>query len=100
MNKSKAPADVAPGFKSHVVEIRKGSDILKGLATFATNNPNYTPDDPKPKALANNQRLDINANISNSKIVIQITHLKTSRKSAVAKAVFHSSLKTTGAQRG
>jgi len=65
-NKSKVPAYVAPGFNSHVVEIRKGSDILKGLATFATNNPDYTADDPEPKALASNQRPDINANISNS----------------------------------
>jgi len=29
-NKSKVPADVAPGFKSHVVEMRKGSDTRLG----------------------------------------------------------------------
>jgi len=33
-NKSKVPSDVAPGFQSHVVEIRKRSDIVQGLATF------------------------------------------------------------------
>jgi len=65
-NKSNVPADVAPGFKSHVVEIRKGSDIVQGLATFAANNLDYKADDPEPKALANNQGPDINANISSS----------------------------------
>jgi len=66
MNKSKAPADAAPGFKSHVVEIRKGSDIVQGLATFAANNPDDKANDLEPKALANNQGPDMNANISNS----------------------------------
>jgi len=65
-NKSKAPADVVPGFKRHVVEIRKGSDTVQGLATFAANNPDDKAKDPEEKALANNQRPDINANISNS----------------------------------
>ena len=36
------------------------------MATFAANNPYDKANDPEPKALANNQRLDINANISNS----------------------------------
>ena len=36
------------------------------MATFAANNPNDKANDPDPKALANNQRPDINANISNS----------------------------------
>jgi len=46
-NKSKVPADIAPGFKSHVVEIRKRSDIVQGLATFAVNNPDNKANDPQ-----------------------------------------------------
>jgi len=65
-NKFNVPADVAPGFKSHVVVIRKGSDTIQVLAAFAANNPDDKADDPEPEALANNQGLDINANISNS----------------------------------
>ena len=65
-SKSKVPADVAPGFKSHVVESRKGSDIVQGLAKLAANNPDHKADDEEPKALANNQGPDMNANISNS----------------------------------
>ena len=64
-SKSEVPVDVALGFKSHVIEIRKGSDIVQGLATFAANNPDDKANDPEPKALANNQGPDINANISN-----------------------------------
>jgi len=62
-NKSNVPADVAPGFKTHVVEIRKGYDTIQGLATFAANNPDDKADDPGPKALANSQGPDINANM-------------------------------------
>jgi len=58
--------DVAHSFKSHVVEIRKGSDIVQGLATFVANNSDDKADDPEPKAPANDQGQDINANISNS----------------------------------
>jgi len=65
-NKSIVPADVAPGFKSHVIEIRKGSDIVQGWATFTASNPDDKADVPEPKALANNQGSDINANICNS----------------------------------
>jgi len=65
-NKSKVPVDVPPGFKSHIVEIRKGFDYLQGLATFAANNPDDKHDDPEPKEPTNNQGPDINANISNS----------------------------------
>jgi len=65
--KSKVPANVELGFKSHDIEIRKGSDIVRGLATFAANNPDHKTNDPEPKALANNQGPDININISNSK---------------------------------
>jgi len=64
-NESKAPAHAAPGFKRHVVEIRKGSDAVQGLATFAANNLDDKADDAEPKAPANNQGPDINANISN-----------------------------------
>jgi len=53
-NKSKVLADVASGFKSHVIDIRKGSDIVQGLATFTANNPDDKADDPEPKAQANN----------------------------------------------
>jgi len=49
-NKFKVPADVAPSFKSHVVQIGKGSDIVQGLATFAANNLDEKADDPEPKA--------------------------------------------------
>ena len=65
-NKSNVPADVPPAFKSHIVEIRKGSDIVQGLATFAANTPEDKADDREQKALTNNQGPDINANISNS----------------------------------
>ena len=54
------------GFKSHVIKIKKGSNIVQGLATFAANNPDEKVDDLEPKALAYNQGPDINANISNS----------------------------------
>jgi len=66
-NKSKVRVDVAPGFKSHVIEITKGSNIVQGLVRFTTKNPDDKADDPEPKALANNQGPVINANISNSK---------------------------------
>jgi len=99
-NKSKVPADVAPGFKSHVVEIRKGSDIVQGLATFAADNPDKKADDREPKALVNNKGPHINTNISNSENPNPKTYSKTSRKSAVGKAVFHSSLKRSAVQRG
>jgi len=49
-----------------VIEIRKGSDMVQGLATFAANNPDEKADDLVPKVLAYNQGPDINANISNS----------------------------------
>jgi len=49
-NKSKVPAGVAPGFKSHVFEIRKGSDIVQGLATFAANDLDDKANDPKRTA--------------------------------------------------
>ena len=65
-NKSNVPADVPPTFKSHVVEIRKGSDIVQGLATFAVNTPEHKAGDREPKVLTNNQGPDINAYISNS----------------------------------
>jgi len=91
---------VAPSFKSHVVEIKKGSDIVQGLATFAAKNPDDKADDPEPKALANNQRPDIIASIPNSENPNQITYMKTSRKSMVGEVVFHSSRKTLAAQRG
>jgi len=48
-NKSKVLEDVALGFKSHVIEIGKGFDIVQGLATFAANNPDDKADDPQPK---------------------------------------------------
>jgi len=64
-NKSNIPADLAPSFKSHVFKIRKGSDIVQGLAIFAANNPDDKADDLEPKALANTQSPYINANISN-----------------------------------
>jgi len=64
-SKSEVPVDVAPGFKSHVVEISKGSNIVQGLATFTANNPDDKANDPEPKALEKNQRPGINASISN-----------------------------------
>jgi len=57
---------VAPGFKGHVVEIRKGSDIVQGLAAFVSNNQDEKADYPETNALPNNQCTDINASMSNS----------------------------------
>ena len=85
-------AHVAPSFKSHVVEIRKGSDTIQGLAAFAANNLDDKADDSELKALPNNQGPDINATSPIRRILIQITHLKTSRKLAVGKLVFYSCL--------
>ena len=36
------------------------------MAIFAANNPDDKVDDPEPKAIANNQGPEINANMSNS----------------------------------
>jgi len=85
-NKSKVSVDVAPSFKSHVVEIRKGSDIVQGLVTFTANNPDDKANDPEPK-------ISMPASLIR-RILTQITYLKTSRKSTVGEAVFHSSQKT------
>jgi len=99
-NKSKVPADVISSFKSHVIEIKKGSDIVQGWATFAANN---LMTKPTTQSQRHWQTIKARKSMSTSpirRILTQITYLKMSRKSAVGKVVFHSSLKTLAAQSG
>jgi len=70
------------------------------LAVFAANNPKDKADDPEPKALANNQGPDIDANISNSENPNPDNPPEDEQKVAVGKAVFHLSLKTPAEEGG
>ena len=84
---------MAPAFKSHVIEIRKGSNIAQGLATFAANTTDDKADAQEPKARAKNQGPDNNANISNSENPNPDNLPEDEQKVG-------SSLKTSAAQRG